>query len=82
MEPENSTSSELKSAIFADSQLFLANLHAGASEEQLNTILARMKERHDRLIAEYGLTLQPEFWNILQSRLANRKNKDIIDTAL
>jgi len=82
MDPQNSTLNELKSEILADSQLFLAKLQAGASDGELNAILDRMKQRNDLLIAIYGLKLQPEFWNILQSRLANRKRKDIIDTAL
>ena len=82
MDFENSTLSELKSAILADSQLFLAKLQTGASDEQLNTVLDRMKQRNNLLIAIYGLKLRPEFWNILQSRLVNRKHKDIVDTAL
>ena len=80
MDPENSTSGDLKAAILADSQFFLASLGAGASEEQLNVLLDRIKEQEVRLMAEHGLRLSPEVWNILRSRLANRKPIEIIDT--
>jgi len=80
MDPENSTSSNLQAAILADSKFFLASLASGASEEQLIVILDRIKDRELRLMAEYGLKLSPEIWNILQSRLNNRKTVEIINT--
>jgi hypothetical protein len=80
MDPENSTSGDLQAAILAESQFFLASLSSGASEEQLNIILDRIKEKELRLNAEHGLRLSPDVWNILQNRLANRKPIEIIDT--
>ena len=80
MDPENSTSSDLKAAILADSQLFLVSLGAGASEERLNILLDRIKEQEVRLMAEHGLRLSPEVWKILRSRLANRNSIEIMDT--
>lgn len=79
MDPENLPGSNLKASILADSHLFLTSLQAGASEEQLNIILARIKQEELQLMAEHGLKLSPEVWNILQNRLVNRKPKDIID---
>jgi len=80
MDPENSTSHNLKAAILADAQLFLANVASGASEQQLQMILARIKEQEVQLTAEHGLKLSPGIWNILQNRLVNRKLIEIIDT--
>ena len=80
MDPQNATSIDLKAAILADSQLFLSSLSCGASDDQLNEILDRIKARELQLTTEHGLKLSPELWNILLSRLANRKPKDIIDT--
>jgi hypothetical protein len=80
MAPDNSISGDLQAAILAESQFFLASLHSGASEEQLNSILGRIKEKELRLNAEHGLKLSPEVWNILRNRLANRKPIEIIDT--
>jgi hypothetical protein len=80
MDPDNSTSGDLKAAILAESQFFLASLNSGASEEQLNIILDRIKEKELRLNAEHGLKLSPEVWNILHNRLLNRKPIEIIDT--
>jgi hypothetical protein len=80
MDSHNSTSGELQTAILAESQFFLASLNSGASEEQLNIILNRIKEKELRLNAEHGLKLSPEVWNILHNRLVNRKTIEIIDT--
>jgi hypothetical protein len=80
MNPDNSSSGDLQAAILAESQFFLSSLNSGASEEQLNIILDRIKEKELRLSAEHGLKLSPEMWNILLSRLANRKPIEIIDT--
>jgi hypothetical protein len=78
MDPDNLTSGELQASILADSQVFLAGLGSGASEEQLSIILDRIKEKEFRLNAEYGLKLSPEVWNILRNRLANRKSIEYI----
>jgi hypothetical protein len=80
MDPHNSTSGGLQAAILAESQFFLTSLNSGASEEQLNIILDRIKEKELRLKVEHGLKLSPEVWNILHSRLLNRKPIEIIDT--
>jgi len=82
MNPDNSTSSDLKAGILAETQFFLTSLNSGASEEQLNIILDRIKEKELQLNAEHGLKLSPEVWNILHSRLLNRKPIDIIDNTL
>ncbi|HWB90933.1 MAG TPA: hypothetical protein VG605_03750 [Puia sp.] len=82
MDLENPTSQDLKAAILADAQIFLASLRSGASEDQLNAILDRIKEREIRLIAEKGLRLSPEVWNILHKRLVHRRPNEIIDTDL
>lgn len=80
MDPDNSTSGDLQAAILADSQLFLASLNSGASQQHLNIILDRIKEKELRLNAEHGLKLSPEVWNLLINRLENRKPIEIIDT--
>jgi len=80
MDPENLPRRDLKAAILADSHSFLASLQSGASEEHLTAILDRIKAQELRLMAEHGLKLSPGVWNILQSRLANKKPKDIIDS--
>ena len=80
MDPDNSTTNDLKSAILADSQLFLARLESGASEEQLTGILEGMRKKELQLIEQQGIRLSPELWNILHNRLANRRDRDIIDT--
>jgi hypothetical protein len=80
MDLENSTFRNLKSAILADSQSFLISLVTGATDEQLNAILVRMKQRELQLIMEEGIRLNPYLWKIVETRFANRKPKDIIDT--
>jgi hypothetical protein len=80
MDSENSTTSDPKAAILADSKLFLAKLESGASEEQLTALLVRIKQKELQLIKEQGIGLSPELWKFLRSRFTNRKPKDIIDT--
>ena len=81
MNPENSSlQQDVKAAILADTQSFLLSLRSGASHEHLNAILVRIRTRELQLIKEQGVMLTPVLWQILQSRLANRKPRDIIDT--
>ena len=80
MNTQSSTLHDVKAAILADTQCFLVSLASGASHEHLNAILVRIRTRELQLIKEEGVMLTPVLWQILQSRLTNRKPKDIIDT--
>ena len=78
MDPENSTTTDIKSAILADTQSFLAGMASGASHEQLSAILARIRSRELQLIKEEGVMLAPVLWRIMENRLTNRKPPEII----
>ncbi|HLZ87719.1 MAG TPA: hypothetical protein VKQ52_10775 [Puia sp.] len=80
MDPDHSTPDDLKASILSDIQAFLISLEAGASNEQLDASLTRIREREILLLKEKGLMLSPVLWKIMHSRFANKKDKDIIDT--
>ena len=70
----------LRAAIIGETKRFLVGLDTGLSDEMLTSILLDIKEKELQLIKAEGTMLDPEIWELLQKRLANRRNKDIIDT--
>jgi hypothetical protein len=65
--------SSLKVAIIADTKIFLRGLDAGASDDQLRTIVQRIRDKEQQLLRQEGAVLDPDMWRILHSRLINRK---------
>lgn len=80
MTTENSAIRGLRAAIIGETKRFLVGLETGLSDEQLASILSDIKDKELQLIKAEGEMLDPEIWELLQSRLLNRRNKDIIDT--
>ena len=80
MTTESSAISALRAAIIGETKRFLVGLETGLSDEMLTSILLDIKEKELQLIKAEGTMLDPEIWELLQKRLANRRNKDIIDT--
>ncbi|HWB92638.1 MAG TPA: hypothetical protein VG605_12330 [Puia sp.] len=80
MESRSPSLKELRADILLDFKRFLSGLDSGATNEQLVAILARIREKELQLIKDDGSMLAPEMWKLLHSRLANRKNVEIIDT--
>jgi len=80
MTTENSAMRGLRAAIIGETKKFLVGLEAGLSDELLTSILSAIKDKELQLIKAEGEMLDPAIWELLQSRLANRRNKDIIDT--
>jgi hypothetical protein len=76
---ENSTVREIRDGITADMKAFLTGLDSGASDDQLRTVLQRIRENELRLLKEGGTMLDPKIWNILLNRLAQRDGRDVID---
>jgi|GEM_PF-4186073 hypothetical protein len=64
--------SSLRSAIIADTEIFLRGLKIGASEEQLKAIFKRIREREQQLLHQEGVVLDPDMWRILHSRMIHR----------
>ena len=71
---------ELRAEILLDFKRFLSGLDAGATEDQLFTLLAQIKEKEQQLLKYDGAMLAPEMWRIMHSRLESRKGAEIIDT--
>jgi hypothetical protein len=65
--------SSLKVAIITDTKIFLRGLDSGASDEQLRTIVQRIRDKEQQLLQQEGAVLDPDMWRILHSRLINRK---------
>jgi hypothetical protein len=65
--------SSLKVAIIADTKIFLRGLDSGASDDQLRTIVQRIRDKEQQLLRQEGAVLDPDMWRILHSRLINRK---------
>jgi hypothetical protein len=65
--------SSLRFAIIADTKIFLRGLDSGASNEQLRTIVQRIRDKEQQLLQQEGAVLDPNMWRILHSRLINRK---------
>jgi hypothetical protein len=65
-------------AIIAETKIFLRGLKSGASDEQLQSIVKRIREKEHQLLEEEGAVLDPTMWRILYSRLMSRK-VDYID---
>ena len=63
----------LRQSILAETKVFLRALKSGASNEQLQSIAHRIREKEHRLAREEGAVLDPTMWRILHSRLINRK---------
>lgn len=76
---ENSTVRGIREDIIADTKAFLTGLESGATNEQLRTVLQRIREKETRLLKEGGAMLDPKIWSILLNRLAQRDGQDIID---
>ena len=60
-------------AIIAETKIFLRGLKSGASDEQLHSIVRRIRDKEHQLLREEGAVLDPTMWRILHSRLMNRK---------
>ena len=69
----NTNLSSLRQAIMAETKIFLRGLKSGASDEHLQSIAQRIREKEHRLAQEEGAVLDPTMWRILHSRLMNRK---------
>ena len=69
----------IRADILADTKRFLQCLDAGASVEDLSTILTQIKEKEAQLIKEEGTMIAPELWKLLHNRLATRINRDVPD---
>jgi hypothetical protein len=80
MTTENTAVRGLRAAIIGETKRFLVGLETGLSDELLTSILSDIKDKELQLIKAEGEMLDPEIWELLQSRLVNRRNKDIIDT--
>jgi hypothetical protein len=80
MTTESSAITGLRAAIIGETKRFLVGLDTGLSDEQLTSILSDIRDKELQLIKAEGSMLDPEIWELLQSRLANRRKKDIIDT--
>jgi hypothetical protein len=80
MTTENSAAGGLKAAIICETKKFLVGLETGLTDEWLTSILSNIKEIELQLIKAEGTMLDPGMWQLLQNRLLNRRNKDIIDT--
>jgi hypothetical protein len=65
-------------AIIAETKLFLRGLSSGATHDQLQTIVGRIREKEHELLRQEGAVLDPEVWRILHSRLMNR-NLEFVD---
>jgi hypothetical protein len=80
MSTEGSATRGLRAAIIGETKRFLIGLETGLSDELLTSILSDIKDKELQLIKAEGEMLDPEIWELLQSRFVNRRNKDIIDT--
>jgi len=69
----------IRADILADTKRFLKYLDAGASVEDLSTILTQIKEKEAQLIKKEGTMIAPELWKLLHNRLATRINRDVPD---
>lgn len=76
---ESNTVREIREGIIADTKTFLTGLESGASDDQLRTVLQRIREKELRLLKEGGTMLDPKLWTILLNRLAQRNGQDFID---
>jgi hypothetical protein len=76
---ESSTAREIRAAIIADTKTFLNGLESGASDNQLRSLLKRIREKEILLLKAGGAMLDPKVWSILNNRLAQRGGRDIID---
>ena len=81
MPPEPSNTKNLQTAIIGQTKKFLIGLESGVSDEILSSILLDIQQKELQLIQQEGTMLDPEIWRLLRNRLANRRNKDIIDTS-
>ena len=65
--------SALRVAIIAETKIFLRGLKTGASDEQLQSIAQRIRDKEQQLLHEEGAVLDPAMWRILHNRLIKRK---------
>jgi hypothetical protein len=70
--------SSLRLAIIAETKLFLRGLSSGATDEQLQSIFRRIRDKEHELLQQEGAVLDPEMWRILHSRLRKR-NLEFVD---
>jgi len=66
------TESTVQVALFELAKNFLTSLQSGATNEELATILADMREKEQLLFRTQGLMLDPELWRILHNRLSKK----------
>lgn len=67
----------LRADILMDTKTFLQRLDAGASMEELSTILAEIKEKEALLFKREGSMMAPDLWELLHKRLAGRLDLDL-----
>jgi hypothetical protein len=70
--------SSLRLTIIAETKLFLRGVSSGATDDQLQTIVRRIRDKEVELLQQEGAVLDPEMWRILHSRLMNR-NLELVD---
>jgi hypothetical protein len=80
MPPKLSSTKSLQTFIIDQAKKFLIGLESGVSDDILSSILLDIRQKELELIQKEGTMLDPEIWRLLRNRLANRRNKDIIDT--
>ncbi|HET6255254.1 MAG TPA: hypothetical protein VFE32_14330 [Puia sp.] len=64
--------STLRGDIIAETQVLLRGMYSGASDEQLQAILRRIRDKEHELLQQEGVVLHPDMWRILHSRLRKR----------
>lgn len=79
MTTDRSTAWQIREEIISDTKAFLTGLESGATNDQLRSLLLRMREKELQLIKEGGTMLDPEMWRILHNRLAQKDGEEIID---
>jgi len=79
MTTESSTLREIRESILADTNAFLTGLESGATNDQLRSLLQRIREIEIQMLKEGGTMLDPKIWKILINRLALKDGQEIID---
>ena len=69
------TLSKLRLGIIAETKVFFLGLKTGASDEQLLSIVRRIRDKETELLRQEGAVLDPDMWRILHNRLTNRNLK-------
>jgi hypothetical protein len=70
--------SALRVSIIAETKVFLRGLKSGATDEQLLSIVHRIRDKEAKLLQQEGAVLDPDMWRILHNRLRKR-NMEFVD---